>query len=254
MIAEKWDDWEGSTIPDDAIDTWRVPHDFGVGEMDRPGGRRDLGSRILAHQADVVIIGPATAIGFDKSGTQTETREFMNFFGDWVDPYYRCQHRSPNFGVRGAVRSLAEDYGRKAIWRTGVRDDEHAMRLRAGEVLRQGRLHVNGRIIRIKPVTFIIHHDNRAGQVSGGFEPAIDTLIQMIRCNDRTSELWFEKLRYGSEWYNRRLSLAWSANNTYSVIEKKDRSEKLPMADQAVDSQIVAVVGGRPGTAWREIR
>lgn len=58
--------------------------------------------------------------------------------------------------------------------------------------------------------TILIHHENRAGQVSGAWEPAVDTLFHVQGQGHERTRLYVEKARWASDYHATSLHLVWA--------------------------------------------
>jgi putative DNA primase/helicase len=97
-------------------------------------------------------------------------------------------------------------------------------------------------------VTFIlIHHENRAGQVSGAWEGAVDTLVQVTGQGNGQTRMDVKKARWGGEYHKRTFQLAWADGESFDVIEGEERD------DNAVADEVLAFVLENPGTGWNKI-
>lgn len=65
----------------------------------------------------------------------------------------------------------------------------------------------------------LIHHDNRAGLVSGAFEGVVDTLLRTEVHAAGKTVLHFEKVRWAPKWHRRRLDLRWTEGEGFEVAE-----------------------------------
>lgn len=87
--------------------------------------------------------------------------------------------------------------------------DNHVQQLRAG-ASRQFAL-------------WIVHHENKAGDVSGAWERYPDTLVHIqAQGNGRTRVVW-RKVRWSSELHGTSVNLVWAEGNGFQVEDQKTR-------------------------------
>jgi len=68
----------------------------------------------------------------------------------------------------------------------------------------------------------LVHHDNKAGNVSGAWEGSGDTLIHLTTHAHGSSELHIQKARWAPEQHNRKLKLTWAEGEGYDVADDRD--------------------------------
>lgn len=75
-----------------------------------------------------------------------------------------------------------------------------------------------------RPVAFwIVHHENKAGDVSGAWERVPDTLIHVQAAGNGHTRIVFQKARWSSEYHGVSLNLTWSEGRTFTVVEDVER-------------------------------
>jgi hypothetical protein len=98
------------------------------------------------------------------------------------------------------------------------------------------------------PAVLIVHHENRAGQVSGAWEGAVDTLLHVqAQGNGRTRVFW-QKVRWSSLLHQTTTNLLWADGESFTVEEREEITEAT-MADE-----ILAAALELPGASWTTIR
>lgn len=95
--------------------------------------------------------------------------------------------------------------------------------------------------------TILIHHENRAGQVSGAWEPAVDTLFHVQGQGHGRMRLYVEKARWASDYHATSLSLVWADGEGFAVEERDE------LDDETLGELIVAAIAAKPGTGWRKV-
>jgi hypothetical protein len=97
-------------------------------------------------------------------------------------------------------------------------------------------------------VTFVlIHHENRAGKVSGAWEGAADTLIHVTGMGHGHTRLHIQKARWASDHHAQTINLAWTGQDGYLVEEKPERT------DEDIAAAILDAVSRHPGTGWTAV-
>lgn len=97
-----------------------------------------------------------------------------------------------------------------------------------------------------RPLAYeLIHHENKAGGVSGAWEGATDTLAHVqARGNGHTAVVW-EKARWASEIHGRTWKLNWRDGQSFEVDDTPETT-----ADDIADS-LLDLVRNEPGGSWR---
>jgi hypothetical protein len=68
----------------------------------------------------------------------------------------------------------------------------------------------------------IVHHENRAGTVSGAWEGAVDTLLHVEARGPGHTLLRFQKARWSSTWHGQNLTLSWTEGEGFTVEGERD--------------------------------
>lgn len=72
-----------------------------------------------------------------------------------------------------------------------------------------------------RPVAFwIIHHENKAGDVSGAWERVPDTLVHVQGAGNGHTRFVIRKARWSSEYHGRTINLEWQDGRSFSVAEE----------------------------------
>jgi hypothetical protein len=93
----------------------------------------------------------------------------------------------------------------------------------------------------------LIHHENRAGQVSGAWEPQTDTLFHVQQLARGRLRLYIQKARWSSEHHAVSLQLAWAEGDGFTVEEKPE------LDDETLADRIIAAIAADPGTGWTRV-
>jgi hypothetical protein len=99
-----------------------------------------------------------------------------------------------------------------------------------------------------RPIAIVlVHHENRAGRVSGAWEGACDTLMHVQPQGHGKLRLYFQKARWSSEHHQTALQLTWADGDTFTVAEDEpDRPER-------TWSDIEEYVLAHGGCGWNEV-
>lgn len=100
-----------------------------------------------------------------------------------------------------------------------------------------------------RPVSlWIIHHENKAGDISGAWERVPDALCHVqARGNGNTTIVW-RKTRWSSDRHGTSTNLHWCDGWSFDVVEKEE------MTEEALDEAIKDAVRDKPGEAWTNVR
>ena len=93
----------------------------------------------------------------------------------------------------------------------------------------------------------LIHHANRAGQVSGAWEGAVDTMLHCTSMGTGRTRLHVQKARWASQYHAHTLNLAWDGHDGYTVEDKPE------LSDEDLAEQMLAAVAENPGTGWTRV-
>lgn len=101
----------------------------------------------------------------------------------------------------------------------------------------------------IRPLTILlVHHENRAGRISGAWEGSPDLLVHVApEGNGRTRVFW-QKARWSSTLHGKTTRLAWADGESFTVDTREEITEAT-MADE-----ILAAALELPGGSWTKIR
>ena len=99
------------------------------------------------------------------------------------------------------------------------------------------------------PVVFaVIHHENRAGHVSGVWEPHVETLIHVQPQGHGRTRLHFEKTRWSSEHHKTSLQLLWADGEGFTVDDAP------ALDDERIAELLLEKIRANPGKGWSAIR
>lgn len=94
----------------------------------------------------------------------------------------------------------------------------------------------------------LVHHQNRAGQVSGAWEGLPDSLVHVQAQGHGRTRVYWQKLRWSSRLHGTSTTLLWADGDAFTVEEREQVSEDTIAAD------ILAAATELPGGSWTKIR
>lgn len=98
-------------------------------------------------------------------------------------------------------------------------------------------------------VTFVlIHHENRAGTVSGAWEGAVDTLLHVQAQGHGQTRVHVQKARWSSTHHKTSLQLAWADGEGFELVDAAAERTDENLADE-----VLAYVLENGGTSWRKV-
>lgn len=98
-----------------------------------------------------------------------------------------------------------------------------------------------------RPVTFaLVHHENKAGDVSGAWEGAGDTLLHVTGQGHGRTRLTIAKARWASSWHGKSLNLVWAAGDGF-IVDDTERD------DASIGDDLLAYVYEHGDSSWREV-
>jgi hypothetical protein len=85
---------------------------------------------------------------------------------------------------------------------------------------------------------FLVHHENKAGEVSGAWEGETDTLIHIKKQGKERSLLHFQKARWAPETHDSKLELRWVlACEGFEIIEAKEEDRHADLLTALADEE-----------------
>jgi len=108
-----------------------------------------------------------------------------------------------------------------------------------------------------RPLAFwLVHHENKAGDVSGAWERVPDTLVHVQAVGNGHTRIVFRKARWSSEYHGRSLALNWEEGRTFAIVQDvvRDLYSETLEAFRADDEwrtyrEVAKLVACRPGEA-----
>jgi AAA domain/DnaB-like helicase N terminal domain len=99
-----------------------------------------------------------------------------------------------------------------------------------------------------RPVAFlIVHHENRAGQVSGAWEAVGDLLVHVQGQGHARLRVFWQKARWSSTLHATALTLAWAEGEAFQVEEKPE------LDDDTIAARIVEAISNEAGCTWGRV-
>ena len=96
-------------------------------------------------------------------------------------------------------------------------------------------------------VVLLVHHENKAGAVSGAWEGAGDTLIHLSGRGHGRARLHWQKCRWASAYHATSLDLAWAGVDGFEIEEKAE------FDDEAIAGLLKTFIGRNSGTGWTPV-
>lgn len=94
----------------------------------------------------------------------------------------------------------------------------------------------------------IVHHENRAGQISGAWEPVPDTLVHVQSEGHGGTRVYWQKVRWCSPLHGTTTHLAWADGDSFTVKEHEEVTE------ETIVDALLEAVRELPGASWTKIR
>jgi AAA domain len=94
----------------------------------------------------------------------------------------------------------------------------------------------------------VIHHENKQGQVSGGWGRFGDTHLHLTAQGNGRARIFWAKAKWASSLHKTTSQLAWADGETFTVEAKPELTEET-MLDALVEA-----VRANPGASWTKIR
>ncbi len=98
------------------------------------------------------------------------------------------------------------------------------------------------------PAILIVHHENRAGQVSGAWEREPDSLIHIQGQGHGRTRVFWQKIRWCSALHATSTHLLWAEGESFTVEDKPE------VNDDTIAADILAALLELPGSSWSKIR
>ncbi len=99
-----------------------------------------------------------------------------------------------------------------------------------------------------KPALLLIHHENRAGQISGTWEREPDTLVHVQGQGHGRTRLHWAKARWSSDLHGTSTQLIWADGDSFTVEARP------PVTEETMTDEIIDAVRDHPGESWTTIR
>jgi len=106
-----------------------------------------------------------------------------------------------------------------------------------------------------RPIAFgLVHHENKAGDISGAFEAEFDTVIHVKAGEAKRTQLEFKKSRWSSRIHRSRATLAWQLDRDgfellHTDIDGDLRAEARTAEDEAALDWLLELATTTPGIA-----
>ena len=93
----------------------------------------------------------------------------------------------------------------------------------------------------------ILHHENRAGQVSGAWEAVPDLLVHIQGQGHGRLRVFWQKARWSSLLHQTALTLTWADAEGFAVEEKPE------LDDDTIAEKLLTAITADPGIGWTRV-
>jgi hypothetical protein len=93
----------------------------------------------------------------------------------------------------------------------------------------------------------VLHHENRAGQISGAWEGVPDLLVHVQAQGNGRTRLHWQKARWSSSLHGTTSVLAWGDGESFELQERPE------LDDDTLAGLILEHVRRNPGTGWTKV-
>ncbi len=94
----------------------------------------------------------------------------------------------------------------------------------------------------------IVHHENRAGQISGAWEGVPDTLVHVQPQGNGSLRLYWQKVKWASALHLTTTQLSWADGDGFSIVDKPEITEA------TIADEILEAVRDESGSSWTKLR
>lgn len=96
-----------------------------------------------------------------------------------------------------------------------------------------------------RTVTFgLVHHENKAGTISGAWEGVGDTVLHVSQQGQGFTRVHVQKARFSSTHHGTTLNLAWDEGEGFRRVEQPERT------DADIESDLLAAASANAGGGW----
>jgi hypothetical protein len=96
---------------------------------------------------------------------------------------------------------------------------------------------------------WMVHHENKAGDVSGAFERLPDTLAHVKQAEPRHTALHWRKARWSSRLHDARWTLAWTDGESFELLDQEAKDAARAAQLESDRERVFVYVGEHPGEA-----
>ena len=105
------------------------------------------------------------------------------------------------------------------------------------------------RVLLNQPIAvWLVHHENRAGQVSGAWERVPDTLVHVATAGNGHTRVYWQKARWSSETHDTKVKLAWADGWSYTLEEEDE-----PATAERIWDEIAEQALANGGLGWNKV-
>jgi hypothetical protein len=94
----------------------------------------------------------------------------------------------------------------------------------------------------------IIHHDNRAGQISGAWEGVPDVLVHVQPQGQGHVRIFWQKVKWASALHQATTHLTWADGDSFAIEDKPEITE------ETIAEELEARVREKGGQTWTDLR
>lgn len=94
----------------------------------------------------------------------------------------------------------------------------------------------------------LVHHENKAGTVSGAWEGATDTTIHVQGQGHGRTRIYWQKARWASALHGTSWHLVWQPGEAFLLEDKPE------VTDDTMAEQLLDAVRANPGGSWNQLR
>jgi hypothetical protein len=100
----------------------------------------------------------------------------------------------------------------------------------------------------IRPALIPVHHENKAGTVSGAWEREPDTLVHVQGQGHGRTRVFWAKARWASDLHATTSHLVWAPGDSFTLEERP------AISDDTIEAELLAAVHELPGGSWSKLR
>jgi hypothetical protein len=103
-------------------------------------------------------------------------------------------------------------------------------------------------LVRKPLAVWLVHHENRAGQISGAWERVPDTLVHVTPRGNGHTRIYWQKVRWSSQLHATTTHLSWADGEGFVLEEAPELA-----TTERIWDEIAAYVLGNGGCSWNDV-